>query len=130
MSNSSDSEGPTPSKRKNYDLKFKLEVVEYAAKHNKSKAAKDKKVGRKQVQERTKQKVQLKNQLEASRSSSKTPAKRLEGAGRKLKDGEFDEKLINWIRQQRQKKLRISRTTIQKQALVFSTDEDFKVSGF
>ncbi len=125
---SSESEGPTPSKRKNYDLKFKLEVVKYAEKHNKSKAAKDMKVGRKQVQEWTKQKADLEAQLKTSQSRTKIPAKRLEGGGRKLKDADFDEKLISWIRQQRQKKLRVSRTMIQKQALTFATDGDFKVN--
>ena len=46
MSNSSESEDETPLKRKNYDNHFKLEVVAYAEKYNKSKAAKDKKVPR------------------------------------------------------------------------------------
>ena len=90
MSSSSEAEGPTPSKRKNYDLKFKLEVVEYAEKHNKSKAARDKKVPRSCVKDWAKQKEELKKQLKTSLSNSKTPAKRLEGAGRKLKDSEFD----------------------------------------
>jgi hypothetical protein len=86
-------------------------------------------VDRKQVKEWTKKKAQLETQLNAGRSRSNTPAKRLQGAGRKLKDGEFDEKLINWIRQQRQKKQRVSRTTIQTKTLTFSTDENFKVNN-
>ena len=53
--------------------------------------------------------------------------KRLKGAGRKLNDTEFDEKMINWIREQRHKKFRVSRTTIQRKALDLSTDEEFKV---
>jgi hypothetical protein len=60
-------------------------------------------------------------------SSTSTPGKRLKGGGRPLKDGEFDEKVINWVREQRHKKMRVSRKMIQKQALVFSTIEDFKV---
>jgi len=44
MSSSSESEDATPLKRKNYSMHFKLEVVAYAEKYNKSKAAKDKKV--------------------------------------------------------------------------------------
>lgn len=127
MSSDSEFEGPTPAKRKNYDLKFKLEVVEYGENNSKRKAAKTFKVTQSRVQEWTKQKTQIEAQLKVSRSNSKTPVKRLEGAGRKLKDAEFDEKMINWIRQQREKKLRVSRTAIQKQALTFSTDEEFKV---
>lgn len=46
-----------------------------------------------------------------------------------MKDKDFDEKLINWVRQQRQKKLRVSRTMIQKEALTFSIDENFKASN-
>lgn len=61
---------------------------------------------------------------------SNTPNKRLKGAGRPLKNSELDEKVINWVRMQRQKKLRVSRKMIQKQALVFSTDEEFKVGIF
>lgn len=130
MSSSSEAEGPTPSKRKNYDLKFKLEVVEYAEKHNKSKAARDKKVPRSCVKDWAKQKEELKKQLKTSLSNSKTPAKRLEGAGRKLKDSEFDAQMIEWVRQQRAKKLRVSRTIIQNKALKLSTDEEFKVGSF
>jgi hypothetical protein len=58
---------------------------------------------------------------------SSTPNKRLKGARRPLKDGEFDERMINWVREQRQKKLRVSRKMIQRQASAISTDEDFKV---
>lgn len=126
MSSSSDSEGPTRPKRKNYDLKFKLDAVQYAEAYNKSKAARQFKVSRTDIQRWTKQRAELQLQLQSPHSS--TPAKRLQGAGRKLNDAEFDEKLINWIRQQRQKKLRVSRTTVQKQALTFSTDEGFKVN--
>jgi hypothetical protein len=130
MSDNSDSEGPSPSKRKNYGLKFKLDAVKYAEKHNKSKAAKDLKVNRQDIQKWTNQKAQIEAQLGTTRSGSKTPVKRLQGAGRKLKDGEFDEKLITWIRQQRQKKQRVSRTTIQTKALALSTDDNFKVNNF
>lgn len=126
MSSDSETEGPTPAKRRNYDLKFKLNAVLYAEKHNKSKAAKDLNVNRQDIQKWVKQK----DQLTTVRSSSTTLTKRLEGAGRHLKDGEFDKKLVNWVHEQRQKKLRVSRTRLQKQALLFSNDELFKVSHF
>ena len=126
MSNSSESEDATPLKRKKYDLHFKLEVVVYAEKYNKSKAAKDKKVPRSCVKDWTKQKAQLEAQLKASSSCSVSSSKRLQGAGRPLKDKNFDDKLINCVRQQRQKKLRVSRSMIQKKALIFSIDENFK----
>ena len=62
-------------------------------------------------------------------SKSGTPNKRLKGAGRPLKDKEFDEGLIEWVRQQRGKKFRVSRTMIQNRAKSTSTDEEFKVSS-
>ena len=98
-STASDSEVPTPSKRRNYDFKFKLEVVEYAEEYDNSKAARKFKIDRASVRDWTKQKPQLEDQLKASRLNSKKHANRLEGGGRKLKDGEFDEKLIylQWI---------------------------------
>ena len=45
-STESDIEESTPSKRRNYDIKFKLEVVKYAQNCNKAKAARDKNVPR------------------------------------------------------------------------------------
>ena len=129
MSSSSESEDATPLKRKNYDMHFKLEVVAYAEKYNKSKATKDKKVPRSCVKDWTKQKTQLEPQLKASSSCSISSSKRLQGAGRPLKDKDFDEKLINWVRQQRQKKLRVSRVIIQKEAVTLSIDENFKASN-
>ena len=100
MSSSSESEDATSLKRKNYDMHFKLEVVAYAEKYNKSKAAKDKKVPRSCVKDWTKQKAQLEAQLKAPLSCSMSSSKRLQDAGRPLKDKDFDEKLINWVRQQ------------------------------
>ena len=81
------------------------------------------------VKDWTKQKVQLEAQLKASSSCSISSSKLLQGAGRPLKDKDFNEKLINWVRQQRQKKLRVSGTMIQREALTLSIDENFKASN-
>ena len=129
MSSSSESKDATPLKRKKYDLHFKLEVVAYAEKYNKSKAAKVKNVPRSCVKVWTKQKVELEAQLKAFSSYSISSSKQLQGPGRPLKDKNFDEKLINWVRQQRQKKLRVSRTLIQREALTLSIEENFKASN-
>ena len=127
MPSSSENEDAPPLKLRNYDITFKLEFVAYGEKYNKSKAAKDKKVPRACIQQWTEQKAQLEAQLKVS-SPSFSSTKRLQGAGRPLKDKDFDEKLISWVRQQRQK-LRVRRTIIQKQTLALSTDEDFKASN-
>ena len=89
MSSSSESEDATPLKRRNYDMYFKLEVVAYAEKYNKSKAAKIKKVPRSCVKDWMKQKAQLEAHLKASSSCSISSRKRLQGAGRPLKDKNF-----------------------------------------
>ncbi len=64
---SSDSETDqsfTPRKKRTYDLAFKLEAVKYSEKHsNKSKAARDLKVPRRQIQKWTGQKSQIEDQL-------------------------------------------------------------------
>jgi hypothetical protein len=60
---SSESEGSTPSKLKRYDLKFKLEAVEYAEKESKKAAAEKFKVNRWQIQEWIKQKAEIKTQM-------------------------------------------------------------------
>ena len=95
MSSGSESEDATPLMRKNYAMQFKLEVAAYAEKYNKSKAAKYKKVSRSCVKDWTEQKAHLEAQLKASSSCSISSNKRLQGAGRPLKDKDFDEKLIN-----------------------------------
>ena len=46
-----------------------------------------------------------------------------------MKDADFDVKLIAWVREQRAKKNRVSRTLIQKQALAFSSDSTFRASN-
>ena len=67
--------------------------------------------------------------VKASSSCFISSSKRLQGAGRSLKDKDFDERLINWVREQRQKKLRVNRTMIQKESLTLSIDENFKASN-
>ena len=126
-STDSDIEESAPSKRRNYDIKFKLEVVKYAQNYNKAKAARDKNVPRTCVKNWINQRMQLESQLQQPCSSSSD--KRLHGAGRPLKDADFDEKLIAWVREQRAKKIRVSRTLIQKQALTFSSDSTFRASN-
>ena len=58
-STDSDFEKSTPSKRKKYDIKFKLEVAQYAQNYIKAKAAGDKNVPRTLVKNWINQKLQL-----------------------------------------------------------------------
>ena len=120
-------EESTSSKWRNFCNKFKLEVVKYAQNHNKANAAGDKIVPRTCVKNWINQKMQLESQLQQPCSISSD--KRLHGAGRPFKDTDFDEKLIAWVREQCLKKIPVSRTLIQKQALAFSSDSSFRAGN-
>ena len=87
----------------------------------------DKNVPRTCVKNWSNQKMQLEFQLQRPCSSSSD--KRLHGAGRPLKDADFDKKLIAWVREQRAMKFSVSRTLIQKQALAFSSDSTYGASN-
>ena len=64
MSSDSDSNGPTPRKRKNHDLNFKLEAIEaFEANGNKSKTAKQFGVKRQDIQKWNAQKEDIREQL-------------------------------------------------------------------
>jgi len=54
----------------------------------------------------------------------------LKGAGRHLKDEDFDKKMVDWVRQQRAAKIRVTRSMIQNKALKLLTDPEFKVRLF
>ncbi|EGT53384.1 hypothetical protein CAEBREN_03992 [Caenorhabditis brenneri] len=60
---------------------------------------------------------------------SNTAQKRLPGAGRPLKDAEFDRRMLEWIRKQRKEKKRVTRKVIQVQAKTMSTAFEFKASN-
>ena len=62
-SDSESEQGPSTPKRRNYDLNFKLDVVDYAEKHDNSKAARHFKVGRTQVINWIAQKADLQKQM-------------------------------------------------------------------
>ena len=91
MSSSSKSEDATPLKQKKYNLHFKLEVVAYAEKYNKSKAAKVKNIPCSCVKDWMKQKVQLKAQLKASSSYSISSSKRLPRCQTSFEGQEFQQ---------------------------------------
>ena len=124
-----ESEDATSLKRKNYDMHFKLEVVAYSENTINQGLQKTRRFLVHASKIRPKQKAQLEAQLKASLSCFISSSKRLQGAGRSLKDKDFDERLINWVREQRQKKLHVNRTMIQKESLTLSIDENFKASN-
>lgn len=64
-------------------------------------------------------------------STSRNFKQRLQGAGRKLKDGEADQELKEWVLDQRRQKIKVTRKMIQDKAKTLFDDENFKVKhGF
>ena len=129
MSSSSESEDATPLKRKNYDLHFKLEVVAYSENIINQRLQKTRRFLVHASKIGPKQKAQLEAQLKAYSSCLISSSKRLQAAGHSLKDKDFDENLINWVREPRQKKLHVNCTMIRKESLTLSIDENFKASN-
>ena len=66
--------------------------------------------------------------MKKRRGSSIGTRKRLDGAGRKVKDEDMEETLLNWILEMRDQNLRVSRRTVQVQAKAFASEEGFKAS--
>lgn len=94
MSTGSDSKVSTRPKRNTYCLKTKLEVIKYAEKTgNKSKAARDLKLSRKNIEKWAYQKAKIEAEL-ATPSTSRTPSKNLKGAGRPAKNIKYDKKMM------------------------------------
>ena len=91
-------------------MEEKLAVVDTARKTSKKNAAKLHKVDTKQVREWCKQE----EKLLAVKNCGRT--KRLSGAGRPFKCENMEEALNEWIRDQRQRSLRVSRKMIQWKA--------------
>ena len=129
MSSSSEFEDATPLKRKNCDLHLKLEVVAYSENTINQRLQKTRRFLVHASKIGPKQKAQLEAQLKASSSCVISSSKRLQGTGRSLEDKDFDERLINWVREQRQKNLRFNHTMIQKESLTLSIDKNFKASN-
>ncbi|KAF1759138.1 hypothetical protein GCK72_015599 [Caenorhabditis remanei] len=107
-------------RRLNFTLDFKKEAVQFAIKTNNVKAAERFSVSRQCIQNWKEQQAELESAVEKDGAKRR----RLNGAGRHVKDADFDENLSAWVREKRAKKLRVTRRMIQQRARECS---DFKV---
>ena len=112
------------SKRKSYDVSFKLKAVECAEKKSKEAAAREMGVDSKRIREWYKQKEVLASLKKKGTSSRK----RQGGAGRKALDVDLEDALFSWIVALRGRNLRVSRKLIQQQARSLSSAKDFHAS--
>ena len=112
------------SKRKSYDVSFKLKAVECAEKKSKLAAAREMGVDGKQIRQWCKQKAELAGLKKKGTSSRK----RQRGAGRKALDADLEDALFDWIVDLRSRNLRVSRKMIQRQAKSLYSSPDFRAS--
>uniref|UniRef100_A0A914H4G4 Brinker DNA-binding domain-containing protein n=1 Tax=Globodera rostochiensis TaxID=31243 RepID=A0A914H4G4_GLORO len=117
-------------KRRIFTIDEKLEVVDFIKSHSINEASRKFKIDRQNIREWQKRKQKLLS-LRESKSGKRL---RLDGAGRHLRDKEFDDQMIAWIRTQRACNQRVSRRTIQIHALQIANQADeeetiFKTCG-
>jgi len=130
---SSDDEGPSTKKtRASYTIDFKIKAIEFAAINNISLASRRFKVDRKRIREWTTQADKLRKLrfifvllsmyfFNRDITPQHIEKYRLEGGGRHLHDIEFEKNLLEWIKEQRAKKIRISQRMIQIHACQISS---------
>lgn len=92
-------------KRVSYTVETKLQAVEAAEKSSKEAAAREFKVHPKRIREWCAQKEALKEMKEQGGGSKR---RRLVGTGRKVKDDDMEEMLMNWILELHGRNIRVS----------------------
>lgn len=105
-------------KVRSYTVKFKIEAVEYAEKNSISAAAKKYNVDRKTIREWKEKKADIVALVKRAGKSRK----RLDGAGRKPLSEVLEERIVSWITDRRDKRLRVSRKLIMKKAKLLYLD--------
>uniref|UniRef100_A0A914H9R2 HTH CENPB-type domain-containing protein n=1 Tax=Globodera rostochiensis TaxID=31243 RepID=A0A914H9R2_GLORO len=107
-------------KRRIFTIGEKLEVINFMKSHSIHETSRRFKIDRKRIREWAGQEQKLLS-LRETKSGKRL---RLDGAGRHLRDKEFDEQMIEWIRSQRACNQRVSRRTIQIHALQIANQAD------
>ena len=103
---------PQKATKRSFDISFKLKVVAFAEANSKALAARMFKVDRKCVQVWVKQKGNFE-----CMDAKRLKRKRLEGAGRKAANPEFEDELYQWICSLREQCLRVTRKMVVNKAL-------------
>ena len=102
--------------RKCVTVKVKLEAVSYAKEYSVAAAARKFNVSDKSVRSWRKDEARLKEMTQAGRRS------RVSGGGRKEKLPQLEERVFNYFRSKRDRKLRVTRSQLQKKALELHGD--------
>ena len=103
-------------KRRQYSIDYKIAALDYLKIcNNVEKTAREFKIDSKTVRDWRKKEEEI-------RKVENVKKMRCEGGGRKVQSDELEWELANWIISRRQERLRVSRSMIKKQALVFFKD--------
>ena len=112
------------SKRKLYNVSFKLKAVECAEKKSKEAAVREMGVDSKRINKWCKQKQMLASLKKKGASSRKWQC----GAGRKALDVNLEDALFSWILELSSRNIHMSRKMIRQQARSLSSAKDFHAS--
>uniref|UniRef100_A0A183CTC0 BrkDBD domain-containing protein n=1 Tax=Globodera pallida TaxID=36090 RepID=A0A183CTC0_GLOPA len=102
---------PTPSlssrkRRQQLTIKDKLDILDFAKNSSIHASSKHFNVDRQNIREWMKQEQNLRESLDSA-----AKRKRLIGGGRKLSNANFDKSLADWVKELREKNLRVTRNT-------------------
>ena len=108
------------SKRKAYTVETKIQALNFLQEHaNVEKSAREFNVSAKTIRDWRGKEPELRKLASCCSTNKRS---RLEGAGAKLTNEEMERELAEWILSMRQKRLRVSRKMIQRQALILFSD--------
>lgn len=109
---------------RSFEVSLKIKAVAFAEENSKEAAVKNFNVCTKRIREWCSQKDQL-HKLAIDSGANR---KRLVGAGRKPLDQEMEEELLQWIIQQRDRSIRVSRKMIIQKAKDMTSHSDLRAS--
>ena len=102
-------------KRREFTMTEKLSALDYLKHHSVEDTAKTFKVDSKQIRNWLKSEAEIRSNASAGGQLSKR--RRLDGGGRKVGNIILEERLKEWILRRREERLRVSRKSIQREAL-------------
>ena len=107
-------------KRRNFSVTYKLAALDFLKTNSVEKTAREFSVDPRRIREWRKSQ----SDLEELNNSGKGNVKRKEGGGRKVHSEDLEKKLLNWIVEKREQRLRVSRNMIRRKATDFSKEEN------
>ena len=108
-------------KIKLYTLSFKLLIVKHVKMSSIGAAEQKFGVERKRMRELIQNESKIQNKVSSENRGSF--AKKLDGGGRKIKDMDLEEMVLEWITLQKSKNLRVSQKLIQRKSRIYAEEK-------